>query len=282
MLFSVTAAYRAGVDRRTARTASASAWLSTAERLGVRPLSARSVVLSTLLGSHPPTRTGPALIAVGGLFGIPAGTVRVALSRLVADGELVAHDGSYDLAASFARRQLALDAGRHVRRGAWDGSWWVVVALSERRALADRRAFRTTMTTALFGELRPDVWLRPSNIPAPPLDDDVMLARAERAHDESTVMAARLWDLPARRAELRRLCDEADRAMALVSTEDRGVLAETFTISVAITRALAAEPQLPDELVGADWPADELRRRYAALARQHGQALGAAMESIHD
>ena len=55
-------------------------------------------------------------------------------------------------------------------------------------------------------------------------------------------------------------------------------MAETFVISVATTRALSVEPQLPDELAGADWPADALRDHYGVLARRHGAALGAMLD----
>ena len=241
-------------------------------------MSARSLVLSTLLGSQPPARPGAALVAMGELFGMPAGTVRVALSRMVADGELVGRDGTYELADSFAGRRSALDAGRAVRRGRWDGSWWTVVALSERRALAERRAFRASMTAALLGELRPDVWLRPANIAVTVTDDDVLLTRGEPDAGAAVALAARLWDLPAERARLELLAAETERAIDLLAGGGDVVLAETFMISVAVTRALAAEPQLPDELVGADWPADALRERYLVLAKCHGRALGELLD----
>ncbi len=57
--------------------------------LGLRPLTTRSVLLSTLLGAHPPRLRARHLVRVGRLFGIAEGTVRVALSRMVADGDVV-------------------------------------------------------------------------------------------------------------------------------------------------------------------------------------------------
>ena len=53
-----------------------------------RPLSARSVVASTLLGMRPPRLPTQILVRSGALFGIAEGTTRVALSRMVAAGEL--------------------------------------------------------------------------------------------------------------------------------------------------------------------------------------------------
>ncbi|MDQ3757078.1 MAG: PaaX domain-containing protein, C- domain protein, partial [Actinomycetota bacterium] len=45
-----------------------------------RPLTARSVLLSTLLGAHPPELPVQVLVRSGELFGMAEGTVRVALS----------------------------------------------------------------------------------------------------------------------------------------------------------------------------------------------------------
>jgi phenylacetic acid degradation operon negative regulatory protein len=257
----------------------AQAWRETAQRLGVRPLSARSLLLSTLLGSQPPARSGAALVAMGALFGMPAGTVRVALSRMVAEGDLLVDDGVYRLADSFAGRRSMLDAGRAVGRGRWDGSWWTVVALSDRRALSERRAFRAAMTAALLGELRPDVWLRPANLDVAVTDDDVLLTRGTPAAGAAAALTARLWDLPALRARLTLLATETERALELLAGGEGSVLPTTFMISVAVTRALSAEPRLPDELTGPDWPADALRERYGVLARRHGRALGAVLDA---
>ncbi|TMR26179.1 hypothetical protein ETD96_41735, partial [Actinomadura geliboluensis] len=56
----------------------------------IRPLTARSVVLSTLLGVHPPRLPARHLVRVGDLFGIAEGTIRVCLlytSDAADDGE---------------------------------------------------------------------------------------------------------------------------------------------------------------------------------------------------
>ena len=54
----------------------------------LRPLSARSAALSLLLGAEPPELRGADLVRLGEAFGISGPTMRVALSRLVAAGEL--------------------------------------------------------------------------------------------------------------------------------------------------------------------------------------------------
>ena len=76
-----------------------------ADTLGLQPLTARSVILSVLLGTHPPRLPVKILVRTAELFGISEGTTRVALSRLAADGDVVAEDRDYRLTARLLDRQ---------------------------------------------------------------------------------------------------------------------------------------------------------------------------------
>jgi phenylacetic acid degradation operon negative regulatory protein len=117
------------------------------------------------------------------------------------------------------------------------------------------------------------VWLRPANVPAPVDDPHLLIARGSLGADASSELCAALWDLDGVRASLDVLLGEAARAAELLEGRDPALLSDSFIVSVAIARALATEPQLPEELVGDDWPADELRRRYDELEKAHGQVL---------
>src|SRR6478752_4634234 len=90
---------------------------------GSRPLSARSVMASLLLGRRPPRARGRDLVRWCGLFGIAPGTARVALHRMTTAGELQTHDGEYELAGGLARRQEEQQSSLRARRSAWDGGW---------------------------------------------------------------------------------------------------------------------------------------------------------------
>jgi len=70
--------------------------------MAIQPLTARSVLLSTLLGYHPPELPVSALVRVAALFGIAEGTTRAALSRLVAAGDVAAADGTFPHDVGFA------------------------------------------------------------------------------------------------------------------------------------------------------------------------------------
>src|SRR4051812_17516156 len=92
--------------------------------LGLRPLSARSLVASCLRGTHPPELPTSALVRLCTRFGIAEGTARVALSRMVAAGELASTGGGYRLVGEqLLLRQHSVDQGHFPQELAWNGQW---------------------------------------------------------------------------------------------------------------------------------------------------------------
>jgi phenylacetic acid degradation operon negative regulatory protein len=223
-----------------------------------RPLSARSIVASTLLGVRPPRLPARALVASGRLFGIAEGTVRTALSRMVAAGELVVRGGGYELAGPFLDRRERQDESRVGAVRSWDGTWELAIVDGERRTAADRTALREAMRALRFAELREGVWLRPDNLDPARLPDaravvDLQCTTMAATPDPST--AERLWDLDGwavRASEL---------VVALVP--DRfDDLAASFILSAGVLRHLQADPLLPAALLPDAWPGPRLRQAY--------------------
>src|SRR6187397_1556101 len=101
------------------------------EPLLERPLSARSVMASLLLGMDPPRIQGSMLVRWCGLFGIADGTARVALHRMTARGELVARDGVYELAGRLAERQREQESSLRAQQRRWSGAWVLATVTSE-------------------------------------------------------------------------------------------------------------------------------------------------------
>src|SRR5579864_5614971 len=104
-----------------------------------RPLTARSVLASTLLGATPPALPVAQLVHVAGLFGINENRARVALSRMVATAEATT-DGSgvYRLAGHLLERQQRQAASRAGHRGRWSGEWFMVALTGTGTAAEDR------------------------------------------------------------------------------------------------------------------------------------------------
>jgi phenylacetic acid degradation operon negative regulatory protein len=233
---------------------------------------ARSVLLSVLLGTEPPRLPVSLLVSTTELFGIAEGTTRTALSRMAATGEVRADDGWYELAAPrLIERQARQARSRRGERRAWDGEWLhLVVAASRRRPAADRAALRGELARHRLAELREGVWLRPDNLGEPvPAGEDLVDFRSRPGSDPVT-LAARLWDLDSWADDARRLQARLTDLVGPLESGDRTVLAEGFVLSAEVLRHLQADPLLPDELVTARWPGGELRvdyERYDAAYR---------------
>jgi len=239
--------------------------------LGLRPLTARSVVLSTLLGSHPPRLPVQSLIRVGGLFGIAEGTVRVALSRMTADGDLLPVDGTYELTARLLARQHDQDETRSPATRTWRGRWDVVIIDRTVRPGAGKTALLGALGTLRLAQLRDGVWLRPDNLvrPWPPsLPAPVTHLRAMPL-DDAVGMARRLWPLE-------KWTTYASALLAAMA--DAGDPARRFALSAAVLRHLRTDPLLPPALEPPEWPGRHLRREYSRFEADLGRLLRSPMD----
>jgi phenylacetic acid degradation operon negative regulatory protein len=242
---------------------------STPESLLERPLSARSVMASLLLGRRPPAAPVADLVRWCALFGISEGTARVALHRMAAKGEIAATDGVYRLAGRLARRQQRQDTSLAPRVGDWDGDWRVAVVVAPRRSAATRAGLRDAMRRLHFAEQREGVWLRPDN-----LGRDVRAAAhrqcewfVARPEDDAVELTSRLFhpDRWAKRADglAERLTGIVDRLEAAPPS----VLADAFVAGAAALHHIGADPLLPRPLLPAEWPGERLRTEYARYQR---------------
>ncbi|MER7544614.1 PaaX family transcriptional regulator C-terminal domain-containing protein [Actinomadura sp.] len=232
----------------------------------IRPLTARSVVLSTLLGVHPPRLPARHLVRVGDLFGIAEGTIRVALSRMVAAGDLVQSGGAYALTERLLARQARQDEARLPPTRPWDGAWEIAVITAERRPAADRAALRQAMSALRLAELREGTWLRPANLtrarPDPVVRQCTFLTG--RPEEDPALLAATLWDLDAWTEKA-----EALRTALTSATE----MADRFTLAAAVLRHLLNDPLLPPSLLPPTWPGPALRTLYEAFEKDFEQLL---------
>ena len=227
----------------------------------LRPLSARSVVLSLLLGTHPPELPAKDLVRGVEPFGVGGSTVRAALSRMVAAGDLRRTDGVYRLSDRLLERQRRQDDAMSPDTRAWDGDWQMAVITATGRGPAERAELRTRLTALRLAELREGVWLRPANLRrALPAGLDQVAqrytARPERPPHE---LAAILWPLDA-------WAGTGHALLAHVARVRRP--SDRFTAFAAVVRHLLADPVLPSELLPPDWPGAGLRDAYADYRRE--------------
>jgi phenylacetic acid degradation operon negative regulatory protein len=223
-------------------------------------MTARSVVLSVLLGAHPASATASELIRLTADFDIREPTLRVALTRMVSAGDLVRSQDGYRLADRLLARQRRQDDAIDPRVRTWDGTWTILVITSVGIDARSRAGLRTTLQDNRFAELREGVWLRPDN-----LDADLSAAvldhvRVLHARDDRPgELAAQLWDLPAWVRIGRELIDEMAAATDIPGR---------FMAAAAMVRHILTDPVLPDELLPDDWPGATLRTAYTNFAAE--------------
>lgn len=245
-------------------------------RDGKRPLTARSVLLSTLLGTTPPVLPVGVLVRAGELFGISEGTVRTALSRMLAAGEVEADDGSYRLAGRLLERQARQEASRAAATTRWrTGAWRFAFVTGERRTAADRADLRAAMRGLRLAELREGVWLRPDNLAwdPPAAVAAQCLAATGRPDGDPAALVRRLWDLDnwAGRADALRAALAGSKPK--LDEGDPQALAPGFVLSADVLRHFQADPLLPDDLLPHRWPGPALRAEYQDWDRAYRALL---------
>lgn len=223
-------------------------------------MTARSVVLSVLLGAHPAHARANELVRLTSDFGIKESTLRVALTRMVGAGDLIRSADGYRLSDRLLARQRRQDDAIDPRVQPWGGEWVTLVVTSVGKDARTRAALRTTLHDKRFGELREGVWMRPDNIDAEPGPELIAQARLLRARDDDPAeLAAQLWDLPAWAQTGHQLLDEMAAAPDVPGR---------FVVAAATVRHLLTDPVLPDELLPDDWPGARLRAAYHDFAAE--------------
>lgn len=231
-------------------------------------MTARSVVLSVLLGAHPASATSAELLRLTAGFGIKETAMRVALTRLVAAGDLVRSAQGYGLSERLLERQRRQDEALNPRTRPWGGDWIAVVITSVGCDARTRAALRSGLTERRFAELREGFWMRPDNIDVDlgaGLSPYIRLLTARDEHPAD--LAGKLWDLTGWAATGNGLLAEMAQAPEV---PDR------FIVAAAMVRHLRRDPVLPAELLPLDWPGERIRSRYAEFVDEVAERRDAA------
>jgi len=256
--------------------------------IGDRPLTARSVLASALLGADEPRLPVAVLVAAASLFGISAGAARTCLWRMVSDGELTGDNGTYMLAGHLLeRRRRVDDAARADDTGVrpWDGTWELAVVSLERRPAIDRLELRKAARALHLAEIREGVWIRPDNLDPDrlPTSRGVLDQQCVHFHRAASDIAAStvgslfsldLWVRDARRLT-RAMEDELGSAPDELD-DMRATLTYQFALSISVVRHLQLDPLLPAALLPDRWPANELRATYRRFDKSFKRRMNRA------
>lgn len=221
----------------------------------LRPVSARSAILTILLAADPPSLSARQICAAATRVGYAEATARVAASRMVSSGEMLREDRSYTLSPRLMERRRRVDASVSPRLRDWSGDWELVVITAVGRSPADRSDLRGDLTGLGLAELREGVWMRPDNLerPWPGRLDTTCRRMVVRPVEDAADLVGQLWDLDAWSTRGRALLDAT-------GSEDPNT---RFTATAAAVRHLLADPLLPADLLPDRWPGDQLRAAYA-------------------
>jgi phenylacetic acid degradation operon negative regulatory protein len=217
-------------------------------------MTARSVVLSVLLGAHPARASAAELIRLTADFDVREATLRVALTRMVAAGDLLRCADGYQLSERLLARQRRQDDALRPRLRPWDGAWTTLVITGVGADPGSRAALRRQLQEGRFGELRDGLWLRPNNLEWTP--GGVGPGRVRVLHsvdDAPRELAGLLWDLGSWSTVA------TDLLHTMASAQD---VPTRFVTAAAMVRHLLTDPVLPGELLPRAWPGDALRGAY--------------------
>ncbi|GAA3683748.1 PaaX family transcriptional regulator C-terminal domain-containing protein [Nocardioides ginsengisoli] len=225
--------------------------------LDLKPVSTRSALLTLLLGAEVPRLSTRELVAAASVVGFAEPTVRVALSRMTAAGDVVRdEEGAYRLSDRLVARQRRQEQAAHPSLRDWDGDWELVAVTTAGRTASDRADLRAALTDLRLAEVREGLWTRPANLDLdwPAAVDDVCERFVGAPVSEPADLARRLWNLDDWAATARALLDS--------TATDDPVL--RFTACATSGRHLLTDPVLPADLLPANWPGDALRASHVA------------------
>jgi phenylacetic acid degradation operon negative regulatory protein len=216
------------------------------------------------------------LVQTAALFGINEGTTRVALSRLVAEGDVVADGRRYRLSERLVDRQRSQDESQTPATRPWRGAWELALIDGVLPAPVERAALGAALAGLRLGELQTGVWVRPANLrrpwppqlassPEPGSRVWSFEARTVGGAGDARQLAARVWDL----AGWADLAEALLRSWAVADTP-----AGRFMLAAATVRHLRTDPLLPPVLLPARWPGRRLRDAYAGYEQELRDLLG--------
>lgn len=255
-----------------------------------RPVTARAILATALLGAREPQLPVSHLVAVASLFGISPGAARTCLWRMVSNGELTTDKATYTLAGRLLERRQLVDAAsrtEHTPTSHWDGTWELAVVSLDRRDAMDRHDLRKAATALHLTEIKEGVWARPDNLDPQRRPE----SRAVLNRQCIQFRAAESNIAPETTRTLFRLDDWANDAHRLTAamnhefdatpfdTDDiSATLSYHFTLSIAAVHQLELDPFLPADLLPEDWPAEHLRVTYRTFDDLFQQTMENALQ----
>jgi len=204
------------------------------------------------------------LVAAGRLLGIAENSVRVAVTRLLAGGQIERDErGRYRLGGAAAAVDRRIRSWRQLdeQTRRWSGEWVGVHGGTGRLSRAERRRRERALRWLGFESLAPGLAVRPDNLRMGPralatelrhlgLESDALVFCLGQLEAEADARARRLWnaaELDARyAASLNELARSEARLPELAPDE---AMVESFLLGGRVIRELVLDPLLPSAIL---------------------------------
>lgn len=220
-------------------------------------LSAKSLALDLLATVRRGAVPVRALIGAAEIFDIAENSMRVALARLCANGQVARDErGSYRLSGSAVSKRVRSWNRVGERMCSWSGSWIAVHTGGLARKPTPLRHRSRALRFLGFRSLRAGLELRPDNLSggmtairdellALGLEANALVMRVElRGADADE--AARLWETKALRAATRKMRDALAASSArLPHLPRKEAMAASFSLGGSAIRQILLDPLLP-------------------------------------
>ena len=239
-----------------------------------RPLTARSIIASALLGTHPPVLRGQLMVRLVELFGVPEGTTGWrcrAWSPLASSRSTRAGNAREP---ALLARSGAEGGGRSTCRPV-DGEWVMAVVTVDRRDALPDFALREAASALRLAELREGVWMRP-RLEWGARDQLAVIGEQctwmTATPDDPVAIAASLWDLDGWAANTKALVARMKRSHASLDRDGFDAIPEGFVTwprcSACCGLTPCSEHVVAEGMAGrgAANPLRRLRRHAAATA----------------
>jgi phenylacetic acid degradation operon negative regulatory protein len=222
---------------------------------------------------------GPVLLRLLADLGISNSAARSLLLRMRRAGWLTSERSGrqalYRLAPVLSTAEERLDRQLRGLRPTWNGSFTGVLFSVPERHRAYRDRLRRTAELLGYIKLRPGLLIATTDrydellalLPAQPGGSQLLRLTLAFSADDSRRMVRRLWDLDGIAARCRTALATADlstTAAQLNPPRGADALRAFAAATVPLFELAANDPDLPDELLPADWPAAQVG---AALGR---------------
>lgn len=238
--------------------------------LGLRLPKAPSVIATGLIGASVTGLSSRSVVLFAQLFGIPEGTVRVTLSRMVSAGRLEVDNGHYRLAGEVLKTHGRNQQKFMPRLKDWNGRFVIEVVCGDPRSARQRMEFRSAMSSLHISEYREGVWMRPDNLEYGPNMEAVAVVRQQCERfvvtsegEPAAVLVRKLWDIKAWQHRAEQLRTALSLLGDDIASSQPQAVALGYMLIASIEQHLLADPLLPPELLPPTWPGRQLRRESA-------------------